>query len=266
VIPLPPRFLAGMIALAPLPGSPRYEEDDAAIREMALSDLSHYVSAGVDVVVLENSHDVPYVRPPFDAGALSLVKDIAADVRARFEGPVGIQLLEAANLEALEVAAACDLDFVRVEGFVFAHVGGAGLIEGCAGELLRLRRRLGAGDILVFGDIHKKHCSHALKGDIDIIDELRQAEFFDVDGVIVTGARTEVPPDVSELKTVRAAAGVPVLVGSGMTPENIAAYMPHADGFIVGSSLRVGGRFMERLAPERLERFARAFREARSAS
>jgi len=263
---LPPRFLAGMLALAPLPGSPRYGNDDAEIRDRARSDLSQYASAGVDAVVLENSHDVPYVKPPFDSAALSLVKEIASGVRARFDGPVGIQLLEAANLEALEVAAECDLDFVRVEGFVFAHIGGAGLIEGCAGELLRLRRRLGAQDILVFGDIHKKHCSHALKGDIDIIDELRQAEFFDVDGVIVTGARTEVPPDAEELASVDAAARVPVIVGSGMTPENIATYMPHADGFIVGSCLRVGGRFMERLDPERLERFARAFREARSAS
>jgi len=263
---LPPRFLAGMIALAPLPGSPRYAGEDAEIRARALNDLSHYGSAGLDAVVIENSHDVPYVKPPFDRHALSLVKEIAADVRARFNGLVGLQLLEAANFEALEVAAECDLDFVRVEGYVFAHIGGAGLIEGCAGELLRLRSRLAADGVLVFGDLHKKHCSHALTGDLDIVDELRQAEFFDVDGVIVTGDRTEVPPDVNELATVDAAARVPVIVGSGMTPENIAAYMPHADGFIVGSCLRVGGRFMERLDPERLGRFARAFREARSAT
>jgi membrane complex biogenesis BtpA family protein len=259
---LPPRFLAGMIALAPLPGSPRYGGDDGEIRARALSDLEAYSEVGLDVVVLENSHDVPYVKPPFDGAALSLVKEIAADVRAGFAGPIGIQLLEAANLEALEVAAECGLDFVRVEGFVFAHVGGAGLIEGCAGELLRLRRRLGARDILVFADIHKKHCSHALTGDLDIVDELRQAEFFDVDGVIVTGTRTEVPPDPLELATVAGAARVPVIVGSGMTPENIATYIPHADGFIVGSCLRTHGRFMERLDTERLRRFVDAFREA----
>ena len=46
-------------------------------------------------------------------------------------------MLEAANEAALEIAHAADLDFLRVEGYVFAHVGGAGLIEGCAGKLLR---------------------------------------------------------------------------------------------------------------------------------
>jgi len=261
---LPPRFLAGMIALAPLPGSPRYEGSAAEVRARALDDLAAYAGAGVDIVVLENSHDVPYVKPPFHAEALALVTDIAGEVRARFEGPVGIQLLEAANLDAMRVAASCDLDLVRVEGYVFAHVGGAGLVEGCAGDLLRLRRELRADDVRVFGDLHKKHCSHAITGDLDILDELRQAEFFDVDGVIVTGDRTEVPPDPTEVAAVSAASRVPVLVGSGMTPENIADYMPHADGFIVGSCLRVDGRFMERLAPERLERFVGAFREARA--
>jgi len=34
----------------------------------------------------------------------------------------------------------------------------------------------------VFGDVKKKHCSHALTGDLDIVDELKQAEFFLVDG------------------------------------------------------------------------------------
>ncbi len=260
---LPPRFLAGMIALAPLPGSPRYDGDDDEILGRALDDLARYDAAGLDAVVIENSHDVPYVRPPLALDAIRLVERIAGEVRARFDGPVGLQLLEAANLQAMEVAAARGLDFVRVEGYVFAHVGGAGLIEGCAGELLRLRRRLDADRVRVFADLHKKHCSHAITGDIDIIAELRQAEFFDVDGVIVTGDRTEVPPAPADVETVRATARVPVIVGSGMTPENIADFTPHAAGFIVGSTFREDGRFLGRLDPERLHRFVRAFHDAR---
>ncbi len=41
-----------MIALAPLPGSPRYGDDDAEIRDRALSDLSHYAGAGLDSAAL----------------------------------------------------------------------------------------------------------------------------------------------------------------------------------------------------------------------
>ena len=39
-------------------------------------------------------------------------------------------MLEAANETALEIAHVADLDFIRVEGYVFAHIGGAGIIEG----------------------------------------------------------------------------------------------------------------------------------------
>src|SRR5881409_9934 len=80
---------------------------------------------------------------------------------------------------------------------------GAGLIEGCAGHLLRKRKELGCEHIKVFADVKKKHCSHALTGDLDIVDEVKQAEFFLVDGVIVTGARTTEPPDLAELRRVK---------------------------------------------------------------
>jgi membrane complex biogenesis BtpA family protein len=257
---LPDKFLGAMIAVLPLPGAPRYGGDDRQIVEQALSDLEHYAQVGVDAIVLENSHDLPYIKPPLPARAVKVMKRVAAQVRRGFAGPIGLQVLEAANETALEIAHEADLDFLRVEGYVFAHVGGAGLIEGCAGRILRRRRELGCEHIKIFGDVKKKHCSHALTGDLDILDEVRQAEFFRVDGVIVTGARTTEPPSVAELRRVKKAAHVPVLIGSGMTPENIKSYFPLADGFIVGSTFRHDGRFLGALEAKRLDAFMRVFR------
>src|SRR5438477_13160713 len=94
---LPEKFLGAMIAVLPLPGSPRYGGDDRRIPAQALSDLRHYTEAGVDAIVLENSHDLPYIKPPLPAAAVRLMKQLAAAVRERFAGPVGLQMLEAAN-------------------------------------------------------------------------------------------------------------------------------------------------------------------------
>ena len=146
---------------------------------------------------------------------------------------------------------------------VFAHIGGAGLIEGCAGKLLRQRKALGCEHIRVFADVKKKHCSHAITGDLDIVDEVKQAEFFLVDGVIVTGVRTTEPPSASELRRVKKKASVPVIVGSGMTAKNIRNYFALADGFIVGSTFRKKGRFLSELEPERLAAFLKVFRGLR---
>ena len=41
-------------------------------------------------------------------------------------------------MEALAVASACGLQFIRVEGFVFGHVADEGYTNACAGDLLRL--------------------------------------------------------------------------------------------------------------------------------
>jgi hypothetical protein len=95
------------------------------------------------------------------------------------------------------------------------------------------------------------------------VDELKQAEFFLVDGVIVPGARTAEPPSLPELHRVRKHAHVPVIIGSGMTPANIRRCFSAADGFIVGSAFREGGRFLGRLDPARLEAFMRVFRKLR---
>ncbi|MCE7981518.1 MAG: hypothetical protein DYG89_10020 [Caldilinea sp. CFX5] len=260
---LPPKFLAAMIAVLPLPGSPLYDGNDQRVIDQALADLAHYQQAGVDSVLLENDHDLPYIQPPLDEKGIALMTEIAKEVRARFAGPVGIQMLEAANITSLEIAVAADLDYIRVEAFVFAHVGGSGIINGSAGRILRRRKELKAEQIKVFADVKKKHGSHSLTIDLDITDEIRQAEFFLVDGVIVTSQFTGIKPNQDDLIKAKSATKLPVLIGSGMTTENIAEYLPLADGFIVGSDFRKDGKFLETLEPERLDRFMRAFESAR---
>lgn len=188
---------------------------------------------------------------------------IAKEVRNRFGGPIGIQMLEAANITSLEIAAEADLDYIRVEAYVFAHVGGSGIINGSAGKILRRRKELQAEHIKVFADVKKKHGSHSLTIDLDIKDEITQAEFFLVDGVIVTSQFTGINPDKNDLVKAKSATKLPVLIGSGMTAENIEEYLPFADGFIVGSYFRKDGKFLEKLEPERLHTFMRAFIMAR---
>jgi uncharacterized protein len=256
---LPPKFLAAMIAVLPLPGSPLYDDNDGKVMDQALSDLEVYEKAGVDSILFENDHDLPYIQPPLDEKGISLMLEIAKEARKRFDGPIGIQMLEAANITSLEIAAEADLDYIRVEAFVFAHVGGSGIINGSAGRILRRRKELQTEHIKVFADVKKKHGSHSLTIDLDIKDEVMQAEFFLADGVIVTSQFTGIHPDKDDLVNAKSATKLPVLIGSGMTVENIKEYLPFADGFIVGSNFRRGGKFLEKLEPERLQAFMKVF-------
>ena len=260
----PKKSLIAMIGLKALPGSPLYEGSEAAVIDRAMQDLEIYRQSGVDAILVENSADLPYVKPPLEEAAVDLVQHICELIRARCRLPVGLQLLEAANEQALRIAATSRLDFIRAEGFVFAHIGGAGLIEGCAGRLLRLRKSLQAEGVRVFADIRKKHCAHALTGDLPLTEHARQAEFFRADGLIITGPRTGAEPDPGDLRATRHVSALPILVGSGMDPQNLERYFPLADGFIVGSAFREGGAFLGQLDPGRLERFMDSFRRLKS--
>lgn len=262
--PLPNKFLAAMIATRPLPGSPGYDGNDNKIIKQTLSDLEFYKKTKVDSIILENDYDLPYIKPPLPQETIKLMTTIAREVRDRFDGPIGLQMLEAANITSLEIAAKTDLDYIRVEAYVFAHVGGCGIIEGSAGKILRRRKELQAEHIKVFADVKKKHCSHSLTNDLDITDEIKQAELFLVDGVIITGHFTGIQPDTNDLTKARNTTNLPILIGSGMNSTNIKEYLKLADGFIVGSTFRKEGKFLEQIDPKRLQKFMDKFHEERN--
>jgi membrane complex biogenesis BtpA family protein len=242
-----PRALIGVIHAQALPGTPESRLAVSAIAKLAAAEAEIYAAAGFHGLVLENTHDRPYVKGaavgPEIVAALSI---IGAEIRRASPLPLGIQVLAGANRSAVAAAHACGASFVRVEGFVFAHIADEGLIESSAGDLLRYRRMIGAGDVLVFADIKKKHSAHAITADVDIVETAKAAEFFSVSGVVVSGSATGSPASPEEVRAVSDAINVPTIIGSGITPDNIALY-PGADAFFVGSSVKSDGVWSGRL-------------------
>src|SRR5215510_1052469 len=230
------RALIGVIHVEALPGTPASRRDVAAIAQSAAAEARVYEAAGFHGLVIENTHDRPYLKGSVGPEIGAAMAVIGSEVRRAVSLPLGIQILAGANLSALAVAHACGASFVRVEGFVFAHVADEGLIEASAGELLRYRRAIGAEHVRVFADVKKKHAAHAVTADVSLAETARAAEFFLADGVVVTGSATGSPADPADVRAASGATRLPVLVGSGITPRNLADYAD-ADGFVVGSSL-----------------------------
>jgi hypothetical protein len=253
------RALIGVIHAQALPGTPGNRLGVSAIAQAAVVEARLYAEAGFHGLILENTHDRPYVKGaavgPEIVSALSV---IGAEIRRATPLPLGIQVLAGANRAAVAVAHACGASFARVEGFVFAHVADEGLIESSAGDLLRYRRAIGAEDVLVFADIKKKHSAHAITADVDIVETAKAAEFFSVDAVVVSGVATGSPADPEEVEAVSAAVSVPTIIGSGIAPDNIGRYRG-ADAFIVGSSVKSDGVWSGRLDAARTRAVVEAF-------
>jgi membrane complex biogenesis BtpA family protein len=253
-----PRALIGMIHLGALPGTPRASLPVDAIALAAVAEARIYAETGFHGLLIENMHDRPYQKGAVGPEIVAAMTAAGRAVRAAVPLPLGVQVLAGANREALAVAHSCGAAFVRVEGFVFAHVADEGLIESGAAELLRYRRHLGAEHIRVFADIKKKHSAHALTADVSLAETARAAAFFLADGVIVTGAATGEAADPAEVAAALGAVSLPVLVGSGVTAHNLGSY-PKAHALIVGSAVKHNGRWEEPVDPARCAALAAAF-------
>ncbi len=87
---------------------------------------------------------------------------------------------------------------------------------------------------------------------MSLAETVHAVELFRGDRVIVTGALTGDAPAVVDLLEAKAAGKLPVVLGSGITPQNLADYWSAADGFIVGSYFKQDGLWSNPVDPERV--------------
>ncbi len=241
-----------MVHVRALPGTPNHHLSTQEIIRLAVEEAKAYEDAGLDGIMLENMHDVPYINKQVGPEITAALTAIACAVRSAVKLPLGLQILAAANKSALAVAMSSDMQFIRAEGFVFGHLADEGYIDACAGELLRYRKLIGAEHIAVLTDIKKKHSAHAITSDVSIGETASAAEFFLSDGLIVTGSATGKATDPVDLQAVRKASALPILIGSGITAENILSYWDLADSFIIGSYFKTDGLWSKPLSMERI--------------
>jgi len=247
-----------MIHVGALPGTPAARASLRKLEADAVREAKLYRAAGVHGVMLENMHDTPYLRGevgPEIVAAMTLLGRVIKDASGL---PCGVQVLAGANLEAMAVAHAAELDFIRAEGFAFAHVADEGFIQSSAAKLLRYRKQIGADRVEVWADVKKKHSSHAITADVDIATTAEAVEFMRGDAVIVTGAVTGDAPQLQDVTDAKRHCRLPVFLGSGITAENLPTFFEAADGFIVGSHFKVGGRWDKPVDPRRVKQFMSA--------
>lgn len=209
------KWIIGMVHLDALPGTPNHSLPFKLIVDRALEEGLVLQNSGVDAILIENMHAVPYLKKYIGPEIVACMSAIAVEMRRQIHLPMGIQVLAAANFEALAIAYAAQLDFIRVEGFVYGHLADEGYLESCAGELLRYRKMIGAGQIKIFTDVQKKHASHAITADLSLKEQVETADYFRSDGIIITGTSTGKEALIEDVKIARQSTDLPVIVGSG---------------------------------------------------
>src|SRR5690242_15326220 len=247
----------GVVHVGALPGTPRASVGVAELGRLAREEARVYRECGVEGIIVENMHDVPYLKGAVGPEIVAAMAIIGSEVKTESGLPVGVQILAGANVEAMAVAHAAGLDFIRVEGYAYAHVADEGLIQSSAAKLLRYRKTIGATGVQVWADIKKKHAAHSITADVSLGETAETVEFMGADCVIVTGSVTGKPPTIEDVRGAKMHCSLPVILGSGISEKNIQEFYPSADGFIVGTSFKEDGHWAKPVDAARVNRFIR---------
>lgn len=229
----------GMLHLPPLPGAPGSSMSFEEVGGWLLRDVEALERGGADGLLLENFGDAPFHPERVPSHTVAQMSVLAVAVRQATDLPFGISVLRNDGLAALSVASAAGGAFIRVNVWTGARVTDQGILQGEAHRVLRRRQILDA-DTAVFADVDVKHS--AALGDRSLGDQVEEAlARGGADAVIVSGEATGRPARVGQVEEAKTAArDAPVLVGSGVTPENVDAVLSVADGVIVGTALKEG--------------------------
>lgn len=75
------KSIIGMIHVQALPGTPNHKMSLNKISDLAVKEAKQYENAKLDAIIIENMHDVPYLKgqvgPEVTAGILLLQKQFA---------------------------------------------------------------------------------------------------------------------------------------------------------------------------------------------
>jgi len=249
-----PKPIIGVIHVAALPGAPANTLPVSEIIAQAVHEAATYRDCGAHGIIIENMHDTPYLRGSVGPEIVAAMAAIGHAVKTESRLPTGIQILAGANIEAMAVAHAAGLDFIRAEAYAFAHVADEGVIQSSAAALLRYRKMIGADSVQVWADVKKKHSSHAITADVSLGATAEAVEFMRADAVIVTGSVTGEAPKIADVEEAKAHCRAPVLLGSGIDAYNIDDFYQAADGFIIGSYFKVDGHWANPVDAERVRR------------
>lgn len=248
------RPLFGMLHLPPLPGSPHYAGNMQVVIDAALRDAQILSEAGFAGLIIENLGDAPYYPDQVPAETVAAMSVVAAHVRRQTSLPVGVNVLRNDAQSAIAIAAAADLQFIRVNILIGTSVTDQGIISGQAHLLARTRQRLRADNVLIFADIRVKHAAPLVERELaQEIDDLFERAL--ADAIIVSGTGSGKPVDANFLSEVKKLSGNrPVLIGSGLNFENAKELLAVADGAIVGSSIKVDGKIHSRVDSQRIKK------------
>jgi membrane complex biogenesis BtpA family protein len=246
--------IIGVVHLLPLPGSPFYSGNLKEVLKRAQEDTKKLAEQGIRSLIIENFGDSPFLKYRLKKETLSAFTSIAKELVESYPDiEFSINALRNAGYDAMAIAFATGSRFIRINIPIGQAITPEGIIEGRIREVIELRERLKA-KVKLFEDVFVKHAwfSQAIPFE-EMVKETIERGF--ADAIIITGRATGLAAPPEAVKRAKEVSTVPVFVGSGVTPENLAYFVEVCDGAIVGTYFKKDGKTTNPVDPKRVKTF-----------
>lgn len=224
-----------MVHFSPLEGDPNFPGKDVVLRR-AEEDLATLTDGGVDAVLFENNFDNPKFErlPPQQADHFS---ELVSLLSSTISLPWGISALWNDYELGFRLCKTYGGTMVRVPVFVDSVETIYGTFLANPKRVLEARSQIQAEHVRIFADVQVKHAKMIHPRPLK--KSVKEAVSSGADTIVITGTWTGNPPTVEMVREAQAhAKNTPIYIGSGMTADNIASFLPHINGCIVGTAFK----------------------------
>jgi predicted TIM-barrel enzyme len=229
--------ILGMIHLA--------GNEDAVAR--ALTEIEILSACGVDGCIVENYHNGKEV-------VIEVMKALKDNRPENFE--IGINILPNDYVDAFEITNLYGGSFIQLD-----YIAGKYEHQNEIGDEFNILHKHAFPHIQVLGGVWPKYYKPV--GTSILANDLQQA-IERTDAVVVTGAGTGKETPFGKVTTFKNLIGShPLIVGAGLTTENVVEQLSIADGAIVGSCFKPGGVTTAKIQPQLVREFMEQVKLAR---
>jgi uncharacterized protein len=218
--------------------------------QRALKEIAIYAKEGVDGAIIEN-----YVGSTGD-----VIATLEA-LQGRDLGLVlGINVLPNEYNQAFPIAKRFGADFIQLDHVAGTYRGHRGPIE--LSHHIYEQTKMQHPDVVVLGGVHPKYYEpkEGSNLEVDLMIGMQRAE-----AIVVTGEGTGLATPLDKVKLFRSVLGDhPLIIGAGLTLENVEKSLGLADGAIVGSWFKPNGDIHSSVDPYRVRDFMVAVKAVRA--
>ncbi|MDO4313226.1 MAG: BtpA/SgcQ family protein [Eubacteriales bacterium] len=254
----------GMIHLLGMPTDPKYDPDGGIqkILDTARRDLHALQDGGIDGVLFCNEFSIPYtdnVKPVTIAVMARIIGELMEEIKV----PHGV-CVAMDPLKGYDLAAAVEAKFIRqtIHG---TTAGVYGITNVQPGEVERHKVEVGCKDIKTLTPVIPEGTEQVAKRPIE---EVAKTLCFNVNpsALLIYSNTPGSSIDVAQVSKVKGVTDTPVFASNGVKPETVKDILAVADGCIVGTGIKVDGKFENPVDPERTKELMANAREARGES